>query len=70
MTKHDLTVTGMHCGGCVRRVTAALHATKNVTDVEVAVGKVTFSAPADVLAVDGAIRAIEALGFQVVVSVA
>jgi copper chaperone CopZ len=39
-----LTIDGMHCGGCVRRVTAALQGVKGVEvgSVEVGSAKMTF----------------------------
>lgn len=38
-----LKVEGMHCGGCVRRVTAALEAVEGVSLDEVEVGRVRGS---------------------------
>jgi copper chaperone len=58
----ELTVEGMHCGACVRRVKAALAAVDGVTVDEVVVGRVRG-------ALDGAepaavIAAIEDAGFK------
>jgi copper chaperone CopZ len=60
----ELTITGMHCGGCVRRVTGALSALEGLADLTVEVGKAHFSADDD-QAVAAAGQAVEALGFGV-----
>lgn len=39
-----LTIEGMHCGGCVRRVTAALTAVPGVTIENVSVGSAVVAA--------------------------
>lgn len=49
-----LAIDGMHCGGCVKRVRAALEKVPGVAVTEVAIGKATVTlesaAEADVLA--------------------
>jgi len=49
-----LAIDGMHCGGCVKRVRAALDKVPGVAVTEVAIGKATVTlesaAEADVLA--------------------
>lgn len=59
-----LSITGMHCGGCVRRVTGALSALEGVEDLAVEVGKASFSTD-DEQAVEAAGQAVAALGFGV-----
>ncbi len=60
----QLSITGMHCGGCVRRVTGALSALEGVEDLAVEVGKASFSTD-DEQAVEAAGQAVAALGFVV-----
>jgi copper chaperone CopZ len=58
------TIDGMHCGGCVRRVTGALTGVDGVSDVQVEVGTATFVTDDDGI-VDEAKAAVTALGFTV-----
>lgn len=64
----DKTVTfiidGMHCGGCVRRVTGALSGVDGVSDVKVEVGTATFVTDGDE-GIAEAKAAVVALGFSV-----
>ncbi len=64
----DKTVTfsidGMHCGGCVRRVTGALGGLDGVSEVQVEVGTASFVTDDDSV-VDEAKAAVAALGFTV-----
>jgi copper chaperone CopZ len=43
MNQLELSVNGMHCGGCVSRVSAALRAVTGVEVAEVAVGRARVS---------------------------
>jgi len=56
-------VSGMHCSGCVKRVTAALAAIDGVDDLIVEVGTASFTSDDD--AVDEAAAAVVGLGFAV-----
>jgi len=64
MTQLNLIITGMHCGACVRRVTAALEKTRGVQigAVEVGSARVEYdpsqAAPAAIMA------SIEKIGFS------
>jgi len=63
-----MSISGMHCGGCVRRVTTALGAVDGVTELKVDVGVASFVVDdADDAAgiVDEAKAAVRALGFDV-----
>ena len=60
----SLTISGMSCGGCTRRVRAALQAIDGATDVEVKVGGATITVPVDVDN-DELSAAITKLGFTV-----
>ena len=57
----------MHCGGCVRRVSAGLGGVDGVDDVKVDVGHASFVADTDDAdgIVDEAKAAVAALGFTV-----
>jgi copper chaperone CopZ len=57
-------IDGMHCGGCVRRVTGALSGVDGISDVRVEVGTATFVTDDDGI-VDEAKAAVTALGFTV-----
>jgi len=59
------TIDGMHCGGCVRRVTGALSGVDGVSDVRVEVGTATFVTEDDDGITDEAKAAVAALGFTV-----
>jgi copper chaperone CopZ len=50
MTQFALTIDGMHCGACVRRVRAALEKTPGVRVVEVDVGRARGEIDGDDLA--------------------
>ncbi len=70
-TPITLTISGMHCGGCVRRVSAGLGGVDGATDVKVDVGNASFvvdddDGDDDVNGiVDEAKAAVAALGFTV-----
>jgi copper chaperone CopZ len=59
------TIDGMHCGGCVRRVTGALSDVDGISDVKVEVGTATFTTDDDDGILDEAKAAVAALGFTV-----
>lgn len=60
----SLTISGMSCGGCARRVHAALEAIDGASDVVVKVGGATVTVPDDVD--DAEVKAaITKLGFTV-----
>jgi copper chaperone len=63
--KITFTIDGMHCGGCVRRVTGALSDVDGISDVKVEVGTATFTTGDDDGIVDEAKAAVAALGFTV-----
>jgi len=60
----SLSISGMSCGGCTRRVHAALEAIDGASDVEVKVGGATVTVPDDVDN-DEVSAAIKKLGFTV-----
>jgi copper chaperone CopZ len=62
--KITLTIDGMHCGGCVRRVTAALGGVDGASDVTVEVGSATFVADDDDV-VEAARAAVAGTGFTI-----
>jgi copper chaperone CopZ len=66
-THITFSISGMHCGGCVKRVTTALGAIDAVDDVQVEVGSASFSVDggADDEAVDEAAAAVKSVGFVV-----
>jgi len=45
MAELNLQIEGMHCGACVRRVTAAIESVPGVNAVEVRVGAARLEAP-------------------------
>jgi len=64
MTQLNLIITGMHCGACVRRVTAALEKTRGVQIGAVEVGSARLEyepAQADSAAI---IASLEKIGFS------
>ncbi len=68
-TPITLTISGMHCGGCVRRVTAGLAGVDGATDVKVDVGSASFVVDDEDDDTDGIVdeakAAVAALGFTV-----
>jgi copper chaperone len=58
-------IEGMHCGGCVRRVTMALEKLEDVEVVRVDVGSAEVKCPPDMLDAP-IVAAIERLGFKAV----
>ena len=64
MAEITLEIEGMHCGGCVRRVTQALAVTHGVDKVEeVRVGEARFTSSLEPAPVAEAIEAVNRLGF-------
>ena len=64
--KHEFSVRGMNCGGCVRSVTRAVSQVPGVQAVEVSLEKGAASVQYDDAAVAPAaiVAAIEAAGFE------
>ncbi len=60
----SLTISGMSCGGCTRRVHAALAAIDGASDIDVKVGAATVTV-ADDVDIDEVVAAIAKLGFKV-----
>jgi len=66
-THITFSISGMNCGGCVKRVQTALGAVDGVDDVQVEVGSASFAVDggADDEAVDEAAEAVKSVGFVV-----
>lgn len=63
--RHEVTVRGMHCGGCVKSVTRAVSQVPGVRAVEVSLENGTASVQCDNAVAPAAIvAAIEAAGFE------
>ena len=60
-----LTIEGMHCGSCVRRVTTALTNVEGVRADEVLVGSATVAYDSLHVHPDVIVKAIEKIGFGV-----
>jgi copper chaperone CopZ len=63
MAEFTLRIDGMHCGGCVRRVSQALAATPGVEVKEVSVGAARFSSAAEPAPLELAIAAVAKAGY-------
>ena len=63
MPEFKLTIDGMHCGACVRRVSQALAATPGVVVNEVSVGTAKLSSAEEPAPVDLAIAAVAKAGY-------
>jgi copper chaperone len=63
MAEFTLRIEGMHCGGCVRRVSQALAATPGVEVKEVSVGAARLSSTEEPAPVDLAIAAVAKAGY-------
>jgi len=59
-----LKIEGMHCDGCVRRVRAALQAVNGINVKDVRVGSADIETNAGDAGVEGAIDAINDIGFS------
>jgi copper chaperone len=70
MKKFTLSIEGMHCGGCVRRITGALKGKDGVdgADLSVELGKeggtATGTFDEELMAAADLIAAVDALGFK------
>jgi len=63
MAEYTLSIEGMHCGSCVRRVSQALASTEGIEVKEVRVGAARFSSTLEPAPVDLALAAIGKAGF-------
>jgi copper chaperone len=63
MAEFQLKIDGMHCGGCVRRVSQALAATEGVVVDEVAVGSARLHSESEPAPVEAAIAALAQAGY-------
>ena len=65
MTTQDLklTIDGMHCGACVRRVTAALQKVEGVEVEKVDVGSAQVKFDADKASKEEVVDAVNGIGF-------
>jgi len=63
MAEFTLKIDGMHCGGCVRRVSQALAATPGVEVSEVKVGAARLTSSLEPAPIDLAIAAIVKAGY-------
>jgi copper chaperone CopZ len=63
--KLDLTIDGMHCGGCVRRVTLALQKVEGIETgtVHVEVGSASLNYDAEKASQQELVDAVNAIGF-------
>jgi copper chaperone CopZ len=59
-----MSIDGMHCGGCVRRVTAALQSVKGVEVASVDVGSAQMAFDPDRVSVDVIAAAVNRIGFS------
>jgi len=64
MAEFTLSIEGMHCGSCVRRVGQTLSATEGITVNEVRIGAARISAAEPATAADAAIAALAKAGFK------
>ncbi len=64
MQSLELTVAGMHCESCVRRVRAALLEEPGIERADVTLGKVVLEYYPGALSVDAVREKIEALGYS------
>jgi copper chaperone len=60
-----LTIEGMHCGSCIRRVTSALANVEGVRADKVAVGSATVEYDSQQVDPDATVEAVENTGFSV-----
>lgn len=58
-----LSIEGMHCGGCVRRVTAALEGVKGVEAANVEVGSALMTFDPDQATAEDIQAAVNRIGF-------
>ncbi len=60
-----LTIEGMHCGSCVRRVMTALANVEGVLADEVAIGSASVEFDSQLVHPDAIVKAVENIGFGV-----
>ena len=65
MAEFQLKIDGMHCGGCVRRVSQALSAVEGVVVDEVKVGSARLHSESEPAPVEAAIAALAQAGYAV-----
>ena len=63
MSEFTLRIDGMHCGGCVRRVSQALSSAEGLTVKEVRIGAARLESDRQPGAVDQAIAALARAGY-------
>jgi copper chaperone len=63
MTEFKLSIDGMHCGACVRRVNQALASIEGIVVNEVRIGEARFTSDLNPAPVDQAIAAVVKAGF-------
>jgi copper chaperone len=66
--KLTLSIEGMHCGGCVRRVTAALNGVKGVEISSVEIGSARVSFDPGQVGADQIADAVNRIGFSAIVA--
>ena len=59
----DLSIKGMHCGSCVRRVTTTLSAMEGVSLQTVEIGSATMRYDAQRTALNDILACLESIGF-------
>lgn len=59
-----LSIAGMHCGGCVQRVSAALKGVKGVELEAVEVGSARVTVDSTQASVEGLLAAMKRIGFS------
>ena len=64
MPEFKLHINGMHCGGCVRRVTEALSSAQGVEVKEVSVGSARLASAQQPAPIDLAIAALAKAGYS------
>ena len=62
--KLTLSIEGMHCGGCIHRVTAALEGAKGVTLDSVEVGSARLNFDPEQISADQIADAVNRIGFS------
>jgi len=63
MTEFTLRIDGMHCGGCVRRVTQALASVEGAQAKDVQIGTARLASELDPAPVEAAIAALAKAGY-------
>jgi copper chaperone CopZ len=68
MSNMTLSIEGMHCGGCVRRVTAQLQKVPGVQVQDVAVGSAKLAYDPQQASPETVVGALERIGFKAAVT--